>query len=263
MRHGFKEFVPRTPIDLHRMLKFSRWQLPLREKYQPLLDGRYGIEVGGPSAIFKRQLPVYPLVGGLDGVNFGTDTVWEGKLEAGNNYGYYFRKSGRQYISEASDLSEVQTGQYDFLLSSNCLEHCANALKTLTEWRRVIKPGGAFVLVLPKKESNFDHRRAVTTFEHLLDDFAKDVGEDDLTHLDEILEFHDRSMDPASGTLEQFRARSLKNFENRCLHHHVFDAPLMEKMLDHVGFDLVDLTTTVSDFFALATKNDKIGLTSE
>ncbi len=191
MRGAIKEFAPKSAAELYYVLKYARWQLPLRQKYLPFVENKYGIEIGGPSALFKTVLPLYQFVAGLDGVNFSTDTVWEGRIKAGDNFVYDDGKSGYQFISEAADLSEIATARYDFLLSSNCLEHVANAIKALTEWKRVIKTGGGLVLVLPKKESNFDHRRPATKFEHLLDDFPRDVGEDDLTHLDEILALHD------------------------------------------------------------------------
>lgn len=255
MRQTVKEFAPKSAADLFNILKYARWRFPLRQKYQRFVEDRYGIEIGGPSALFKTVLPLYQFVGGLDGVNFSTDTVWEGRIEAGENFHYEDNKVGRQFISEATDLSQIASEQYDFLLSSNCLEHVANPIKALSEWKRVIKPGGGFILVLPRKESNFDHRRPVTKFEHLLDDFKSERGEDDLTHLDEILTLHDLKMDPPAGDLAHFRQRSLKNFENRTLHHHIFDAPLIEQVLDYLEFDILDLTTTKSDFFALATKN--------
>jgi SAM-dependent methyltransferase len=191
----------------------------------------------------------------LDGVNFSTDTIWEGSIKEGYNFNYYHKQFGHQFIAEATDLSEIPTGRYDFLLSSNCLEHIANPIKALTEWKRVIKAGGDLILVLPKKESNFDHRRPVTKFEHLVDDFTRHIGEDDLTHLDEILALHDLRRDPPAGDLENFRERSLKNFQNRALHHHVFDVQLIEETLAYLGFEVLDITTTRTDFFALARKN--------
>jgi len=263
MRQAIKEFVPKSTVDLSYTLKYARFRLPIRHKYRSLVENKYGIEIGGPSALFKTVLPLYQFVGGLDGVNFSTDTVWEGNIEEGNNFSYYYKKSGHQFIADATDLSGIATAQYDFLLSSNCLEHVANPIKALTEWKRVITNDGVMILVLPNKESNFDHRRPFTKFEHLLDDFTRDVGEDDLTHLDEILALHDLPMDPPAGDLEHFRERSLKNFQNRTLHHHVFDVPLIEQMLDHVGLEIVDMTTTKTDFFALATKNLEADRASE
>jgi SAM-dependent methyltransferase len=254
MRQIIKEFVPKSAVDLFFTLTFAPFRLPLRQKYQSFVENKYGIEIGGSSAVFKSVLPLYRFVGGLDGVNFSTDTIWEGRIKVGDNFNYYYKKSGHQFIADATDLSEIATARYDFLLSSNCLEHVANPIKALTEWKRVITAGGGLILVLPKKESNFDHRRPVTKFEHLMDDFTRDVGEDDLTHLDEILTLHDLRKDPPAGDLKHFRERSLKNFQNRTLHHHVFDVPLIEEMLDHLGFDILDITTTRTDFFALARK---------
>jgi len=51
------------------------------------------------------------------------------------------------------------------------------------------------LLILPDKRFTFDHKRAVTTFNDLIDDFVRDIDETDLTHLDEILSLHDLSMD--------------------------------------------------------------------
>ncbi|MCV7442343.1 class I SAM-dependent methyltransferase [Mycobacterium paraense] len=254
MRSAIKEFArPNSAASVFSFLKYAQWRLPFRQ-YRSFVENKHGVEVGGPSALFRTVLPVYEFVGRLDGVNFSTDTIWEGRLESGENFNYYKNRTGHQFIADATDLSDIASESRDFLLSSNCLEHVANPLKALTEWKRVIKPGGALILVLPNKDSNFDHRRPFTTFEHLLDDFNGDVGEDDLTHLEEILALHDLPMDPPAGDLEHFRQRSLKNFENRTLHHHVFDVPLIERMLDHVGFEILDVTTTRTDFFALSRK---------
>ena len=247
-RYSLRENGPRFGM------KHARWRLPLRRRYQSVVEGNYGVEIGGPSLLFRTVLPLYHRVRGLDGVNFSTDTIWEGRIEAGAAYHYLRNKRGHQFIADATDLPELATARYDFLLSSNCLEHTANPLKALMEWKRVIKVGGALVLVVPNKENNFDHRRPVTKFEHLVDDFTRDVGENDLTHLDEILALHDLRRDWPAGGRQQFRKRSLKNFQNRTLHHHVFDVGLIEEMLEWVGFGIADVTTTRTDFFALAVK---------
>lgn len=254
MRQAIKGIAPKSAVDLYYTLRYSPSRLRSRPKYRAFVEGKNGIEIGGPSALFRTVLPLYPFAGSLDGVNFATDTVWEGSIAAGGNFKYYYKRSGRQFIAEATDLSAIASGRYDFLLSSNCLEHVANPLKALGEWKRVIKDGGGMILVLPNKANNFDHRRPFTKFGHLLDDFTRDVGEDDLTHLDEILALHDLSMDPPAGDLEYFRQRSLKNVQNRTLHHHVFDVELIREMVNYVGLELIDTTVTPSDFFALAVK---------
>ncbi|MEE6176564.1 methyltransferase domain-containing protein [Mycobacterium sp. 050134] len=259
MRRDLRDFWARSAIDALYQFNSVRLRLLHCRKYRSVVAGQCGVEIGGPSALFEKVLPLYPYVRDLDGVNFSNDTVWEGSIAAGRNFNYYSGKSGHQYISEATKLSEIASEQYDFLLSSNCLEHVANPLKALLEWKRVIKPGGGLVLVLPNKVSNFDHRRPTTKFDHLLEDLDRDTGEDDLTHLDEILALHDLERDPPAGDIEHFRARSLRNFENRTLHHHVFDVNLIKDMLGYVGFETLTATATPTDFFALAIKKSNAG----
>jgi hypothetical protein len=69
----------------------------------------------------------------------------------------------------------------------------------------------------------------------MLDDYGLGTDETDTTHLQEIIALHDLSRDPAAGSAEQFRQRSLRNFENRCLHHHVFDQHNSRQLLEAAG----------------------------
>lgn len=196
--------------------------------------GKKGIEIGGPSAIFGRDgcLPLYRIVGSLDGCNFSENTIWEGMISAGYNY-RFGERSGYQYIAEATNLKGVEEGTYDFLLASHCLEDTANPLLAISEWLRVLRPDGCIVFVLPDSRHTFDHRRPVTAFDHLLADFHGAVTEDDLAHFDEILALHDLSMDPPAGDAIAFRKRSLENRQNRCFHHHVFDMDLLRAICRH------------------------------
>jgi SAM-dependent methyltransferase len=207
-----------------------------------LVQGGAGLEVGGPSGVFGARgvLPLYADVASLDNCNFASQTTWEGTIREGRTYRFAKDKEpGTQYVAETTDLGRIASGSYDFLLSSHVLEHSANALRALSEWIRVIKDDGVLVLLIPHKDGTFDHRRPVTTLEHLIDDFESGVKEDDLTHLEEILHLHDLKRDPEAGSPEAFRRRSQANLENRCLHHHVFDMRLVARLLDHLGLQIL------------------------
>jgi ubiquinone/menaquinone biosynthesis C-methylase UbiE len=204
------------------------------------LNSQYGLEIGGPSSIFRVKgiFPVYVYAKNIDGVNFSDNTIWEGKLEAGNTYNYFNHFYGYQYIAEATDLHMIETNKYDFLLSSHSLEHTANPIKALKEWNRVLKNNGKIVLVLPDKENTFDNKRPYTLVEHLLDDFKNDVKEDDQTHIEEILQLHDHSRDNTADKVK-FEERLKDNLVHRSAHHHVFSLPLISQILEFVGFKIL------------------------
>lgn len=234
---------------MHRDQRVAHWH----DTVSPL-RGLRGLEVGGPSHVFRHAVPVYQVVRHLDGANFSTKTVWEETIVSNGPFNYYPGKPGRQFVLEASDLTGIPTSSYDFVLSSNCLEHVANPLKALSEWSRVTTTQGWLLLLLPHPPHTFDHRRPITTFEHIYADFESGVTEADLGHLNEILELHDLTMDPPAGNKEAFRKRSLDNFNNRCLHHHVFDEGLIRKMLDQSGYETRSYSIAMGNQIALARK---------
>lgn len=209
--------------------------------YRNEFVGKVGIEIGGPSQVFSRRgiFPVYPIVGRLDNCNFCDTTTWDGIRRSGEAYLFDPEKlAGIQHIVEATALKGLPSKSCDFVLSSHMLEHTANPMLALSELRRLLTDSGILVLVLPDMRHTFDHRRPVTTLDHLVEDFNAKVTEDDLTHLPEILALHDLTRDPEAGDLMAFRLRSTRNSENRCLHHHVFDMDLAIKLVEYVGFEV-------------------------
>ena len=226
--------------------------LPEFRDWAHCFRNKYGLEIGGPSAIFGAGslLPIYPLAACVDGFNFSTSTVWEGSIQEGLHY-VAGKKPGYQFIAEATDLVKIPSAKYDFLLASHCLEHMANPLLAVQEWLRVLKGDGVIILVLPDRRGTFDHRRPVTAFSHLVRDREMQTTEEDLTHLEEILALHDLALDPPAGNLAAFEKRSRANFQNRCLHHHVFDLALMRELFDHFGFETM-LTLSAKPYHLIA-----------
>jgi ubiquinone/menaquinone biosynthesis C-methylase UbiE len=221
-------------IDLMRQGRLKSFEM-----YLPHVSGKSGLEIGGPSGLFKKgeALPIYEEIGRLDNCDFSKSNVW---AEHAKNFIFSPGKAhGNTFFCDGSALVEVPDSTYDVLLSSHNLEHFANPVKALKEWRRVLRPNGAFVLVLPNYRKSFDHLREPTSVDHMFDDFERNTGEDDLTHLPEILEKHDLTMDIPAGSRQDFHRRSLENFSNRCLHHHVFDERNSCELLSRAGFEVL------------------------
>lgn len=219
-------------------------------------QNKSGLEIGGPSSIFANhgKFPIYRLAKGMDNVNFSTRTVWTGSIDKTKGFTVAGKRMGNQYIGDAVFLDSFVERNYDFILSCNNIEHIANPLGAIQKWLLRLESNGCLLIVAPRKESNFDHRREVVQFEHLLTDCQQNVSEADLTHLDEILEFHDLTLDPPAGTLTQFKERSLNNFANRCLHHHVFDLSVLKKIFDYFGLEVIQTFQLHSDIVILGRK---------
>ena len=205
------------------------------------LRGRKGFEIGGPSPIFSRDglLPVYTVAGIVDNCNFSTTTTWEGTLSEGANFRFDPSKpAGYQYIRDAVELYGIESGSVDFVLSSHNIEHVANPVRALQEWLRILKENGLLILVVPHKEGTFDHLRPVTSLEHLIEDYENKTTEDDISHVDEILNLHDIARDPGIMDATELRVRSEGNAKNRCLHQHVFTFKSVAALVDHLGMQI-------------------------
>jgi SAM-dependent methyltransferase len=192
-----------------------------------------GVEIGGPSStggvLYQNALTI-------DNIIFSKNTVWSNHTD---EYNYYNNKKGKVIINDAVDISLVQNESYDFVFSSHSLEHIANPLKAINEWLRIIKNDGHIIIIVPEKSVCFDHKRNYSTFSTLLTQYEKDVGEDDLSTLPEILMNHDLSMDPPAGNFEAFTRRSLDNFNNRCLHHYVYNDELLMEICNYFNCEFV------------------------
>lgn len=197
-----------------------------------LFAGKYGLEIGGPSHVFSKSgpLPVYEIAGQIDNLDFSSSTFW---LPGGQGKEYLpsvSLKAGSNFYVDSHELTKMAVDRYDFLIASHVIEHVANPIKSVLEWKRLLKPNGVMILIAPCKNFSYDCDRPTTTLAHLIEDFRRNVGEDDLTHLDEVILKHNIKKDKTFTNLAQHIERTKNNFSNRIMHHHVFDLKLLRAM---------------------------------
>lgn len=207
------------------------------DMFYQITNNKHGVEIGGPS---HNHSIMYKYSASVDNVIFSKNTIWSNHTD---EYYYYNDKKGRVIINDAVDISLVQNDTYDFCFSCHSLEHIANPLKAIQEWLRIIKTGGYIVIIVPEKSQCFDHNRNYSKFQTLLTQYERNVGEEDLSTLPEILMHHDLAMDPPAGNIEAFAKRSLDNYNNRCLHHYVYDDALLKQICHYFNGEFVYNTT--------------------
>jgi SAM-dependent methyltransferase len=206
------------------------------------LKGKSGIEVGGPSQIFSETgpIPLYRIIDSLDNINYSNKTFWS-SIDAGNNFSFSSnKKNGKQIIADAIDLSQVLNESYDFLLASHVIEHIANPIKAVLEWKRIVRKGGLLVIVAPDRRKTYDRKRPLTTIDHVITDFKQNMTESDSTHFAEVRDLHDLTMDSTVSNIEEHIDRTNRNLETRIVHHHTFDVKLLTAIMEFCGLQIID-----------------------
>jgi len=94
------------------------------------------------------EILAYYCVG--DGLNIGC-----GNLSIGNSIGIDANPKCKatRMVAMADDLSFVDDGTYDYIISSACLEHIDRGpVMVLREWLRCIRIGGIIAVIVPDAE---------------------------------------------------------------------------------------------------------------
>ena len=125
--------IPTLRGAIHRARILTQGRLDCFDSIVPYVKNKRGLEIGGPSEVFRRwygPLPIYDHIASLDNCDISRTTVWAAHTDA-----YNFSPSkapGKTIFCDGSDLSSVVEHSYDFILSSHNLEHFANPVKAPT-----------------------------------------------------------------------------------------------------------------------------------
>jgi SAM-dependent methyltransferase len=133
---------------------------------------------------------------------------------------------------------------FSFILSEHVLEHISNPIKTIKEWLRVLKSGGKIFLFLPHRDRTNDKFRQLTTLEHLIDDYNKDVPYNDSTH------FEDWWSNVVERGLMPDHYRHIPKDElinSASIHHHVWTEKEIIELCEHLGLKIAYADSKVHD----------------
>lgn len=171
-------------------------------------------------------------------------------------------------VSDASAIPFAD-GNFSFLFSAHCLEHCPNTLRTLYEWERVLKPGGVLFLILPHADRTFDKYRARTTLEHHIRDYETLSDKPDYSHNEEIKEGWSKNPDfeLQKNKYEQDWGAKVWDFEfrirNGVMHYHVWTQDEIIKVLQYAGMEILYVAERLPErddsFLIIARKNSQAG----
>ena len=114
-------------------------------------------------------------------------------------------------------LSAVADDSQDFVIASHVLEHLANPLAQLAEIQRVLRTGGAALILLPDRRFTFDRERSPTPLSHLVNEYRLDVRTVDDAHVEDFCRGTGEHVDEWS---EEERHKRFDWHRERSIHVH-------------------------------------------
>jgi len=134
-------------------------------------------------------------------------------------------------------LNEELKHRFDAAISSNLLEHSPNPVFLLLNFYFITKEGGYQFHALPHGKYTYDRFREPTPVEHLIEDFERNTGKDDTSHVDDYVQ----SAIEKDGWQKSFHERYPLTYP--FIHFHVFHETntrqLMEFMFEDVVVDVL------------------------
>lgn len=126
-------------------------------------------------------------------------------------------------------LRKFDSRSQDFVIANMVIEHVANPLAMIEEMFRVVRSGGHVVLSAPDKNYTFDKQRAVTSFEHVREEYEQGVTEiGDDHYIDFVAGISPQAMTGSNKAI----ASALRRARRRREPVHVWDSDAFSEFLD-------------------------------
>ena len=153
-------------------------------------------------------------------------------------------------LADGFSLDCIATVSQDFVVANHVLEHAIDALGTLKNWLRVLRPGGVLFVAVPIGERCFDRGRDITPAEHFLEDCRlvaagdrQAMRERNRAHVEEHLAIAAPAIareqcqpwQQPQGTEREREIERLLGADSSQIHHHVFTLDSFAALLGLLG----------------------------
>jgi SAM-dependent methyltransferase len=158
-------------------------------------------------------------------------------------------------LDDAESLQGLGDATQDFVVANHVIEHTQNPILTLQHWLRVLRPGGVLYFAVPDKRYTFDRARALTTLEHVVQDYRLGPAVSFESHWVEIATVLEGLPDHEVASRI---AAALAG--NESPHYHVWTAQTFRQVLDycrsHLGFafDIETISPIGNEFIVILRK---------
>lgn len=91
-------------------------------------------------------------------------------------------------VDDGQTLSTFADASVDFVVANHFIEHCADPIRTIGSLCRVTRTGGVIYMAVPDMRYTFDRGRALTSFEHMAEDYEKGPDGSRRGHFEEVVQ---------------------------------------------------------------------------
>lgn len=129
-------------------------------------------------------------------------------------------------VEDGETLASFLDSSLDFVIANHVIEHCEDPIRTISNWLRVVRPGGVVYVAVPDKRVTFDHLRPITSSAHVLRDRREGPQYSRTDHYKEWASL----VDGLVGAEAELYSRDLEE-ARYSIHFHVWDAKAFRDFL--------------------------------
>jgi len=161
-------------------------------------------------------------------------------------------------IDDAQLLENISNDSLDFIIANHLIEHLENPLLAIKNWSERLKTDGIIFLAVPDKQHTFDKDRALTSNQHLQDDYDASI-EALKTRNAQHYRAWVKNIQGKSGDLARQEVTRLQDI-NYSIHYHVWTYKTFRQFLDHLinnhklPIKIEDYTKTIGNEFIFILK---------
>lgn len=159
---------------------------------------------------------------------------------------YFGAKSPAPIINIDDVFSKFPAG-VDSITGHHVIEHLSDPISTLSEWFKLLKNGGIFYFSIPSPHNTSEIGRLITPFQHVLEDFCFERGEDSYESKQHIYSFclactaSEGELTPwyavnSTADFSRFILQDSKNRDDHDLHWHTYNLEAIRDVVFAAGY---------------------------
>ena len=194
-----------------------------REAVATMARGR-GVEIGGGSSPFPVPLSTFVTYADVYPYEKLVDLRYEGQLVCD-----IVRP---ELVTDFTSLADITDNSLDFFVACHVIEHSRNPISSIRLALEKLKVGGQLILVVPEISRTFDRKRALTSLEHLVEDFRNPAVWRDEEHFRDFFGNAEGFYSEADGPFEAYWRSKMA--EDYSIHFHTWTHKTFLEMLKWV-----------------------------